>query len=107
MKLNQIVATVPTSSLANVEEALGRAGVKAVSVNSVESLGQHAHFYFGRDTDHTRIELYVDEPRVDAIVAIILQAVCAADKVDGFIAVLPVQAMYRVGTREKVAPADL
>ena len=100
-----IVAIVRSDVLEALEERLQHAGVRGLSVTKVKGIGEYANF-FTRDrfSEHAKIEIFVDESRVEAIVKVIIDAAHTGDLGDGIVTVLPVEKFYRIRTRSEGLP---
>ncbi len=100
MKYKKIVAIVRKGHLEKVEQALQELGVKGITVTQVKGFGEYAN-YFSRSwmCEHARIELFVVEEEVDPIVEKLMEAAHTGASGDGMIAVLPVEAVYRIRTK--------
>lgn len=104
MKYRKVTAIINIDKLVAVETRLQELGVPGVSVTEVKGYGEYANL-FSRDwmTRHARIEIFTVPGRVDAIVCAIMNAAHSGLSGDGFVAVLPVEQVYRIRTR---APAE-
>jgi nitrogen regulatory protein P-II 1 len=101
MKYKKIVAIIRKGHLEKVEQALIKHGVKGVTVTQVKGFGGYIN-YFSRDwmCEHTRIELFVNEDEVDSIVDKLIEAAYTGASGDGMVAVLPVETVYRIRTKQ-------
>jgi len=106
MKYKKIVAIIRKGYLERVEQALQAHGVKGITVSCVKGFGEYAN-YFSRNwmCEHGRIELFVSEDEVDSIVETVMEAAHSGASGDGMVAVLPVEAVYRIRTKS-LATAD-
>lgn len=107
MSFRKITAIVRISALEAVEQGLHHAGVKGVTVTRVKGYGEYANF-FAADTmtHHARLEIFTHVERVDGIRDAIFAAASTGLKGDGIIAILPVEAVYRIRDRVAADPAD-
>jgi len=105
MELRLVVAIIRTHALEAVEKSLQEIGVRGLSVVRVRGYGEHANM-FSRDrlVDQVKIEIYVEQDRVDSIVAAILDAAHSESPGNGIVAVLPVEKVYSVSTRREETP---
>ena len=105
MELRLVVAIIRTHALEAVEKSLQEIGVRGLSVVRVRGYGEHANM-FSRDrlVDQVKIEIYVEQDRVDSIVAAILDVAHSESPGNGIVAVLPVEKVYSVSTRREEAP---
>ena len=100
MKYKKIVAIIRKGYLEKVEHRLQELGVKGITVTCVKGFGEYAN-YFSRNwmCEHGRIELFVSDDEVDLIVEKIMEAAHTGASGDGMVAVLPVEAVYRIRTK--------
>ncbi len=105
MELKLVVAIIRPLALEQVETALKEMGVRGLTVIRAKGFGAYANF-FSRDwlVDQVKIEIYVEQDRVDSIVAAIMDAAHAESPGGGIVAVLPVEKVYSVRTRREDAP---
>lgn len=99
-----ITATINVPMLEKVESRLKDIGVPGISISDTRGYGVYKNF-FQRDwlDTHARIQIYAPESRVDEIVEAIMEAAYAGLEDDGIIAVGPVDALYRISDKEKLA----
>lgn len=105
MDLRLVVAIIRTSALESVEKRLQEIGVRGLTIIRSKGFGAHANL-FSRDwlADQVKIEIYVEQDRVDSIVAAIMDEAHSGSSGDGIVAVLPVEKVYSVSTRSEEAP---
>lgn len=108
MEFRKITAIVRSDCLEKVERQLQRTGVSGISVTQVKGFGEYANF-FSRDwmVRHARIEIFTTAEKADAVVTSILETACSGTPGDGIVAVLPVEAIYRVRTRARAEAGEL
>ena len=100
MEQKRITAVLRTDVLDEVETQLHRLGVRGITVSRVEGYGEHAKVWRSEVvTKHVQIEIFIDEDRVQEIVETILHIARVEADGDGIVAVLPVDALYRVRNR--------
>jgi len=103
MELRRIVAIIRGSALETVEEQLRQLGVKGVTVFPVKGYGEYANLYKADwMVNNARIEIFAAAWRVDIIVKTILDAAHSGTPGDGLVAVMPVEKLYRIRTKEKM-----
>lgn len=100
MAHKKIVAIIRKGHLEKVEQALQKHGVKGITVTRVKGFGEYTN-YFSRDwmCEHARVELFVEDNEVDPIVEKLMEAAHTGASGDGMVAVLPVEAVYRIRTK--------
>ena len=88
-----------------VEKTLQEMGVRGLTVIRAKGFGAHANL-FSADwlVDQVKIEIYMEQDRVESIVAAILDAAHAESTGGGIVAVLPVEKVYSIRTRCEEAP---
>ena len=108
MELRLVVAIIRTFALEPVEKTLQEMGVRGLTVSRAKGFGEHANF-FSRDwlVDQVKIEIYLEQDRVESIVAAILDAAHSESPGGGIVTVLPVEKVYSVRTRCEEAPNRL
>jgi len=103
MELRRIVAIIRGSALEKVEEQLHQLGVKGVTVFPVKGYGEYANLYKADwMVNNARIEIFAAEKRVETIVKTILDAAHSGTPGDGLVAVMPVEKLYRIRTRDEM-----
>jgi nitrogen regulatory protein P-II 1 len=97
MPLKKVTAIVRCASLEKIEEALQTLHVPGLTITHVVGFGEYANLFRHDWTSrHARIELFVDESRVEPIVRAITGAAHSGCPGDGIVAVLPVEHLYRI-----------
>lgn len=104
--LRKVTAIVRTDVLERVEKCLEDLRIPGISVTKVKGFGEYASF-FSRDwmVEHARIEIFLRRERADEIARAIVEAAHTGLAGDGLVAVLPVEAIYRIRSGE-MATAD-
>ncbi len=102
MKFRKITAIFRPDRLEAVEDVLRAHGVPGVSVTKVKGFGEYANFY---ETDwmctHVRVEVFIGKLKADEIAEAIMDAAHTGVEGDGIVAVLPVEAVYHIRTKQK------
>ncbi len=108
MNLRKVTAIFRSERLEEVEKRLQEAGVKGLSVTKVKGYGEYANF-FAHDwmVTHARIEIFTDATAAERLAKIIVEAAHGGGEGDGFVAILPVEKVYRIRTTEEVRPGEL
>lgn len=105
MELRLVVAIIRTFALEEVEKTLQQMGVRGLTVSRAKGFGAHANFFSGDWlVDQVKIEIYVEQDRVESIVAAVLEAANSESSGSGIVAVLPVEKVYSVRTWREEAP---
>jgi nitrogen regulatory protein PII len=111
--LKKIEAIVKPFKLDDVKEALNEIGIQGMTVTEVKGYGRqkgHKEVYRGAEyvvdfIPKIKLEIVVDEGRVEQVVAKVREAACTGKIGDGKIFVLPVEQAVRVRTGETGADA--
>jgi nitrogen regulatory protein P-II 1 len=106
MKL--VTAVVKPHKWEDVRSALEAVGVTGMTVSEVSGYGRqkgHTEVYRGAEYDialvpKIRIEIAVDDPEVDAVVAAVVETARTGKIGDGKVWVVPVERVVRVRTGE-------
>lgn len=102
MKFRKVMAIIRPERLEAVEECLKKLAVPGISVTKVKGYGEHANF-FQPDwlCQHVRIEVFTGVGQADAVATAIMDAAHTGEDGDGIVAVLPVESVYHVRTKEE------
>ncbi|MEA2081027.1 MAG: P-II family nitrogen regulator [Pseudomonadota bacterium] len=88
--------------MGEVEQALRKLGIPGMSCSHVKGYGEYADFYCSDWlVTHGRIEIFTLASDVQCIVDTIMDTAHSGSKGDGIIAVLPVEHLYHIRTREQ------
>lgn len=98
----KVTAIIRPERLESVERALKAQCVPGVSVSKVKGYGEYADFYSSDwMCTHARVEAFVAQRQAEQVAEAIMDAACTGVIGDGIVAVLPVESMYHIRTREK------
>lgn len=100
---NKITAIINTPMLEAVEEKLKQLCVPGISITKVQGYGE-GHNFFRSDwiCEHVRIEVFIANDRTEEVTQGIMDAASSGNEGDGIIAVLPVNSLYRIRTKQLV-----
>ncbi len=102
MRFRKITAIIRPERLAAVEDCLKKHNVPGVSVARVKGFGEHPNFF---ESDwmcqNVRVEVFIGTRQVDEVARAIMDAAHTGLDGDGIVAVLPVEAIYHIRTKEK------
>jgi len=100
---NKITAIINTPMLEAVEEKLKQLCVPGISITKVQGYGE-GHNFFRSDwiCEHVRIEVFIANDRTEEVTQGIMDAAHSGNEGDGIIAVLPVNSLYRIRTKQLV-----
>ncbi len=102
MKFRKVTAIIRPERLEAVEECLKRLNVPGVSVTKVKGFGEYADFYRSDwMCNHVRVEVFVGVQQAENIAQAIIDAAHTGVQGDGIVAVLPVESVYHIRTKEK------
>lgn len=102
MKFRKVTAIIRPERLEAVEECLRKLVVPGISVTKVKGFGEHANF-FKSDwfCQNVRIEVFIGAGQADEVAQAIMDAAYTGYEGDGIVAVLPVESVYHIRTKEK------
>ncbi|MCB2141356.1 P-II family nitrogen regulator [bacterium] len=108
MEFKKINAIIRKGHLEKVEAALEAYGIKGLTVTKIKGFGEYANF-FERDwmCEHARIEIFASVGEVESIVKCIMEAAHTGNQGDGIMAVLPVETVYRIRTRQAARAEEI
>ncbi len=108
MELRKVTAIIRSHALERVEERLQRMGVKGLSVSNVKGYGEYANF-FTHDwlITHSRIEIFAEKHRAEQIAHAVLETARTGAQGDGFVAISPVEKVFRVRTGTEATPDEI
>lgn len=102
MDFRIVIAIIRPDYLEKVEKALETLGVPGVSVTKVKGYGEYANFYTPDwMVTHARVEVFIGQHRAEEVARAIMDAAHTGMEGDGIVAVLPVESVYHIRTREK------
>jgi len=103
MNYRKITTIIDPYKLAVVEEKLKELCVPGMSVSKVNGYGESPDFFQSDWTSaKARIEIFVEQDNAQAVVDGILDTACTGRKGDGVVAVLPVESLYQIRTKQLV-----
>ena len=102
MEFRKVTAIFRPERLVAVEECLKKLVVPGISVTKVKGFGEYANF-FSSDLlcEHIRVEVFIGVEHADEIAVAIVGAAHTGCEGDGIVAVLPVESVYHIRTKEK------
>jgi len=103
MNYKKITAIINPAKLEAVEEKLKKLCVPGISVSKVKGYGEAPNFFHSDWTsEQSRIEVFVSAERAQEITEGIMDAAHTGQEGDGMVAVLPVEFLYQISSRELV-----
>jgi nitrogen regulatory protein P-II 1 len=105
MELRLIVAIIRPLALEAVEKKLQQIGVRGLTVIRAKGYGAHANL-FRQDwlVDQVKIEIYVEQDRAKSVADAILDTAHTGSPGDGIVAILPVEKVFNIRTRNEEPP---
>ena len=102
MIFRKVTAIFRPGRLEAVEDRLRGLGVSGVSVTKVKGFGEYANF-FKADwlCTHVRVEVFTSALKANKIAEAIIEAAHTGIEGDGIVAILPVESVYHIRTKEK------
>lgn len=107
MAFKTVTATIDVQRLEEVEKCLHALGVPGVSVTATKGYGVYKNF-FQRDwlVSHARIQLHLQEERVEEVVEAIMSSAHTGSEDDGLIVISPVDDLYSIRDRAKILSSN-
>lgn len=105
MSYKYVVAIVRPDSVAPLEKKLTQLGVAGITLSRVKGFGEYKNF-FSNDwlTEHTKLEIFVEESHVAALLAALSESACDVPGA-GIAAVMPVELFQHLRAGSDAAPA--
>lgn len=111
--MKMVTAVIKPFKLDDVREALSAIGVQGITVTEVKGFGRqkgHTELYRGAEyvvdfLPKIRVEIAVDDGRVDELIEVISKAAATGKIGDGKIFVSPLEQVIRIRTGESGADA--
>jgi nitrogen regulatory protein PII len=105
MKFKYVVAIVRPDAVESLEAKLRTVGVRGLTLTKVKGFGEYKNF-FTSDwlTDHTKVEIFVEESQADALVQALLEIAQAEVPGAGVVAVMPVERFLHLRTGTETLP---
>jgi nitrogen regulatory protein P-II 1 len=105
MNFKYVIAIVPPDAVEQLQSRLRSIGVGGITMSSVKGFGEYKNF-FTTDwlTAHTKIELFVEQSKVDALVQALLEASDSDLPGTGVAAVMPVDRFVHLRTGTETLP---
>lgn len=103
MDYRKITAIVPSLKLEAVQEKLKHFRVPCISVMEVMGYGELPDFFDCDWTlDNVRVEMYVGSDKAQELAQAIMEVAYTGGEDDGFVAIAPVEALFRIRTGKLV-----
>lgn len=97
MSFRKIIAIIDIERLDAVEAELKKIDIPGLSVSFVKGYGEYKNF-FNKDwlTSNAKLDIFIHEQQVDAVVGAIRKSARTGLEYDGVIAVLPVEQFFEI-----------
>jgi nitrogen regulatory protein P-II 1 len=108
MRYRKVTGIIRTERLESVERRLQKIHVGGVTVTRCKGYGEYEAFVERQLlATHVRIEVFCVSERADAIAKAIMDEAHTGFMGDGIVAILPVEEIYRVRNKDKIAQTEL
>jgi len=103
MNYRKITAIIQPLKLEAVEEKLKNLCVPGISVTKVQGYGEARNYFNSEWTSaYVRIEIFIESSRAQEVAQGIIDAAHTGNEDDGIVAILPVESLYRIHTKEQM-----
>ncbi|MEO5669894.1 MAG: P-II family nitrogen regulator [Ramlibacter sp.] len=105
MNFKHVIAIVRPEAVESAEAKLRSIGVGGLTLVKVRGFGEYKNF-FRSDllSDHVKIEIFVEESKVDALVEALLEVTRSDVPGAGIVAVTPVERFLHLRTGNEILP---
>lgn len=108
MAFRKVTAVIRRERLAEVEARLLERGLGGITVTAVKGFGEYANYFRGDlMVPHVRLEIFTTAEHADGIVDTIADTACTGCAGDGLVAVVPVERVVRIRTKQNADPETL
>ena len=105
MTFKKVHAVIRTEALERVKERLQEMHLPNLVVTTVKEFGEHEEFFaFRSEYRYARIEVFADWERAVTVAETIVETAHTGMAGDGLVAILPVEAIYRVRDKASDVP---
>ena len=102
MRFRKVTAIVRSERLEAIEECLRKLNAPGISVTKVKGYGEYTNFFEADNlSSHLRVEVFTSALHAEEIAVAIMEAAHTGLEGDGVVAVLPVESVYHIRTKEK------
>ena len=102
MSFVKIVSIIRPEMLGIVEDTLKELNVPGVSITHVKGYGEYANFFrHDRMVEHIQVEVFIGKGRATEIAEQIMEVAHTGSEGDGIVAVIPVDSVYHIRTKQK------
>jgi nitrogen regulatory protein P-II 1 len=105
MKFNYVIAIVRPDAVESLKVRLRSLGVGGLTLTKVKGYGEYKNFYTADWlSDHTRVEIFVEHSKVDALVDALVEVTDSDIPGAGVVAVMPVDRFLHLRTGTETLP---
>lgn len=105
MNIKRVIVIIPSDVLKKLEARLKTLQVGGVTVSRVKGYGEYKNLYsIDWMSEHAKVEIFIEEPRLDALIDAMLDLTRADPSGGGIVAVLPVERFLHLRTGTATLP---
>jgi nitrogen regulatory protein P-II 1 len=102
MSFRKVTAIFRPYRLEAVEDRLRELAVPGISVTKVTGYGEYANYYTSDlMSSSVRVEVFIGQHRAEEIAKAIMEAAFTGLEGDGIVAILPVESVYHIRTKQE------
>ena len=102
MSFVKIISIIRPEMLGKIEDTLQELNVPGVSITHVKGYGEYANFFrHDRMVEHVQVEIFIEKKRDTEIAEQIMEVAHTGSEGDGIVAVIPVDCVYHIRTKQK------
>ena len=102
MNFVKIVSIIRPEMLEKVEDTLKELNVPGVSISHIKGYGEYANFFrHDRMVEHVQVEVFIGKGRATEIAEHIMEVAHTGGEGDGIVAIIPVESIYHIRSRQK------
>jgi len=108
MEYRKITAIDRSECFGSVEHGLQSHGIRGECISRLKGYGESTNLYLDDWLlGHPRVEIFTTVDKTHAIIDIIMNTAHTGVAGDGIVAVLPVERIYRIRTKQPAQPEEL
>lgn len=105
MSFKYVVAIIWPEFVVPLEAKLRKLGIGGITLSKVKGFGEYRSSFSGDGlTEHTKVEIFVEDGKVDALLAALRELASAGAPGSGIAAVLPADQFLHLRTGAEVMP---
>lgn len=105
MEFKRVIAIIPNEVLPSLEVRLNKVHVGGMTVSRVRGFGEYRNMF--RDdmmSEHTKVEIFVEAPKLDAVISAMVEIERGGVPGAGIVAVIPVERFIHLRTGTEMLP---